>query len=119
MSLSLKEWHRRYQQQARWTQSLRDYAYQRARINGNSQVLEVGCGTGIILNELVHRPVHAPFGLDIDQKSVVFLHENVPQASGFVGDALRIPCKHKTFDTCICHFCSGCMTPSSHFRNVE
>lgn len=104
MSLSLQEWHYRYQQQARWTQSLRNYAYQRARINANSKVLDVGCGTGIVLKELVHRPVHSLFGLDIDQKSIAFLHEYVHQVSGFVGDALKIPCKYKTFDACICHF---------------
>jgi SAM-dependent methyltransferase len=104
MSLSLQEWHHRYQQQARWTHSLRDYAYRRASINTNSKVLEVGCGTGIILDELVHQPVQAVFGMDIDRNSVVYLQENFPQVPGIVGDALNIPCKNNTFDACICHF---------------
>lgn len=83
---------------------MREYAYQHAGINAKSNVLDVGCGTGIVVDELVHRPVRSIIGLDININSIVFVNEWIPNATGIVGDALRIPFRNHVFDACICHF---------------
>jgi SAM-dependent methyltransferase len=101
--LTKLEWHARFTQQARWTQDLRRYLFQRAGIENARRVLEVGCGTGAILSELLYQiPFQA--GLDIDRTYLDLAIRNSPEAKLTQGDAYLLPYPRDFFDFTFCHF---------------
>lgn len=104
MSLRLSAWHARYIQQARWTQQLRNYLYPRAGLPSARRLLEVGCGTGAVLPDLVGRSKADIYGLDLDPARLEIAAQGVPGANLVCGDALRLPFSGKTFDLVFCHF---------------
>jgi SAM-dependent methyltransferase len=104
MTLSIRKWHERYQQQARWTKSLRDYVYNRIGFFQTRRILDVGCGTGVILNELIQISTCSTFGVDIDPVSIRFAHSTSPNSFLSIGDALLLPFRSDSFDISQCHF---------------
>jgi SAM-dependent methyltransferase len=95
-------WHARYQQQATWTASLREYLYEKAGLASAREVLEVGCGTGAILSGM--NCLTAPHGLDISQTALAQARINAPGAQLTCGDAHQLPYPDETFDLTCCHF---------------
>jgi len=94
-------WHTRYTQQATWTRELRNYLFQQAGLKTAGRVLEVGCGTGAILNEIQTQSLH---GLDIQPASLMEARVNTPSASLTCGNALFLPYPNDVFDIAICHY---------------
>ena len=115
-------WHARYTQQANWTRDLRNYLFDQVGLETAGCVLEVGCGTGAILNEIkttsltctavshrrargtnggVRRKCH---GLDIQPASLMEARVHAPAASLTCGDALSLPYQNEVFDITFCHF---------------
>lgn len=95
-------WHTRYTQQAKWTRDLRAYLFEKAGLAHARRVLEVGCGTGAVLQEL-NTPA-SMYGLDIDLSSLAECEVNAPKAKLVQGNALSIPYSNQTFDIVYCHF---------------
>jgi ubiquinone/menaquinone biosynthesis C-methylase UbiE len=104
MTLSLQQWHNRYQQQARWTINLRRYLFDRAGIRLSNRVLDVGCGTGVLLEEINQISKCSIFGVDIDNNSILMAHDLVPNAITIVGDGANLPYRSGSFDLVYCHF---------------
>ena len=104
MTLSLQQWHQRYQQQARWTQDLRQYIYDRVDIRSAHRILDVGCGTGVILAELSAILSNHLNGLDIKHEPLLMVKEMLPGLQGVQGDALYLPYQSASLDICLCHF---------------
>lgn len=102
--------HKRYLQQAAWTRDLRTYLFQKAGLAGAVRVLEVGCGTGAILRDLVPSECNAehaqPFlyGLDIAAVALAQCRMHSPSARLARGDALALPYAEASFDITFCHF---------------
>lgn len=96
------DWHARYLQQARWTRDLRAYLFERAGLAGARRVLEVGCGTGAILQTL-ETPA-AIHGLDLNRDTLAHCRRNTPHACLAQGDALSLPYAGATLDITYCHF---------------
>jgi ubiquinone/menaquinone biosynthesis C-methylase UbiE len=96
------EWHARYLQQAQWTRDLRRYLFEKAGLAGARRVLEVGCGTGAIL-ETLESPagIH---GLDIDRAALARCRLSAPHARLACGDALSLPYAVGAFDIVYCHY---------------
>ncbi len=104
------DWHKRFLQQAAWTRELRRYLFEEAGFAGARRVLEVGCGSGAVLMDLlpgragggsVTTTVH---GLDIDRTRLVEARQHVPEAVLTCGDALRLPYPGGTFEISFCHY---------------
>jgi len=95
-------WHSRYLQQAAWTHDLRTYIFKQAGVINARRVLEVGCGTGAILQE-VHTSASL-HGLDVDPDSLSQCKVHVPAASLVHGDGHDLPYPDKSFDIAYCHF---------------
>ena len=104
MTLSIHQWHQRYQQQARWTQNLRKYVYERVDIRTAKRILDVGCGTGVLLGELRRISSGSLFGLDIDFNSISIVQQSILKSILTHGDALRLPFHSGSFDVSLCHF---------------
>jgi len=103
MTLTSQEWHQRFTQQAQWTKDLRAYLYQRIEIAKAHSVLEVGCGTGAIVNDLpIQIPVRA--GVDIDRIYIKLAIRNNPGIIFTQGDGDSLPYMDACFDVVFCHF---------------
>ncbi len=95
-------WHRRYLQQAAWTQELRAYLFAQTGLAQARRALEVGCGTGAILAGLsTNASLH---GLDLDPAALLECRIHAPTAFLTRGHALSLPYPDQTFDITYCHF---------------
>lgn len=104
--LSLDDWHERYSQQAGWTAGLRLYIFNQLQIDSKSRWLEVGCGTGAVLQ---HLPVSSHqdagvCGLDIALPALRFCRRALPESLLVCGDAHKLPFASASFDVIVCHF---------------
>jgi ubiquinone/menaquinone biosynthesis C-methylase UbiE len=102
--MALYNWHNRYQQQARWTSQLRHYLYSKVQVNQANRVLEVGCGTGVILSDPPLKIIQAKFGLDINENHLRQAKQVIPDSLLCAGDGLMLPFPASCFGITICHF---------------
>lgn len=97
--------HQRYQQQAGWTAALRSYLTAQITLPEQPLLLEVGCGTGVILSEL-----HADFsgsqciGIDHDNDVLRYGREIQSFNDYTQADAENLPFPANCFDLIFCHF---------------
>jgi SAM-dependent methyltransferase len=96
--------HRRYEQQAAWTAPGRRHLLAAAGLPSAQRVLEVGCGTGAVLNELNPPPATQVVGLDIDPAALQLARQHAPAARLLAGDAHKLPFAPASFDIAFCHF---------------
>jgi ubiquinone/menaquinone biosynthesis C-methylase UbiE len=108
---TLSEWHAQFQRQARWTQATRNQLYRRANLLRAERVLDVGCGTGVLTEELARRTRGEVTGLDLDPSRVAFaraLGRHERAQGGEVryqeGNALDLPYPEDHFEVVLCHF---------------
>jgi ubiquinone/menaquinone biosynthesis C-methylase UbiE len=97
-------WHNRFLQQATWTQDLRYYLYHRAGLDNARRILEVGCGTGVILAEMTQRAHAKVVGLDLDPERLKLSAQHAPEARLIQADGQRLPFEDSSFDMAVCHF---------------
>lgn len=104
------DWHKRYLRQASWTRELRAYLLQHAGLSRARRVLEVGCGTGAVLQELLPRgdaedgQAIAVHGLDISLDALSESRAYAPRAHLARADAHSLPYPSRTFEITFCHF---------------
>jgi SAM-dependent methyltransferase len=104
MTLTLEEWHRRFCQQARWTEALRAHFFRPTGLHPR-RILEVGCGTGAVTSALAREvPAASITGVDIDLPRLQFAHRQDSQSVYFAGDGMRLPFASRSFDLVCCHF---------------
>ncbi len=96
-------WHERYLHQASWTRNLRSYLFARCGLSGAQRVLEAGCGTGAVLQDLPKdgTQVH---GLDLSASSLRICRQNVPAAELTRGDVRALPFSDGSFQITFCHY---------------
>jgi ubiquinone/menaquinone biosynthesis C-methylase UbiE len=101
-ALTLEEWAAHFRRQAEWTRSGREYLYRRANLLRAGRVLDVGCGTGWITEDIASRTRGQVVGLDINP-SLLRLH-SAGKADYVLGDAAHLPFDSASFDIVLCHF---------------
>jgi len=104
MPLPLELAHRRYEQQADWTEPMRRHLLRQAGLPNARRVLEIGCGTGAVLRSIVRAPRTSLFGLDIDREALQLARRQAPGSWLAAGDAHQLPYKEQAFDICFFHF---------------
>jgi len=96
-------WHARFTQQARWTEDIRRYLFERIGLTTGQRLLEVGCGTGAVLSSLAGA-VCWMHGLDINQDFLHQAQQNTFSTYLVQGDAHHLPYASDSFDIANCHF---------------
>lgn len=118
LPFSTADWRRRFQQQANWTRNLRQYLLPRAGLKTGYNILEVGCGPGVILDEIGQQILEhnrqgdrsetfisqSLFGLDIRLDYLQYYAAVNPAALLGQGDAHNLPYMDNAFDLVICHY---------------
>ena len=102
--MNLADWHRRYLQQAGWTRDVRRHLFAKAGLKPDARVLEVGCGTGAILNKLASETQYHLTGLDIDYPSLCFTRGTCPDSDLTRADGHLLPFATACFDAVYCHY---------------
>jgi SAM-dependent methyltransferase len=97
-------WHAWFTQQADWTQPTRRWLYREAQLAQVKNVLEVGCGTGVIAEELARATSAHVVGLDIDPAMLTFTTQQESRVSYVQGDAHALPFPDASFDAVVCHY---------------
>ena len=67
MTVTGIDWKNRFIQQAEWTKDLRAYLYERVGLDLASRILDLGCGTGALVDELLAESKATLHGLDISR----------------------------------------------------
>lgn len=96
------EWHQRFKIQSEWTKPVQSYLLQPIPNLNQLRALEIGCGTGAILQRLQSR-FHTLVGLDInfDYLDYAGSHLNNPLVCG---DGYALPFSDESFGLACCHF---------------
>jgi ubiquinone/menaquinone biosynthesis C-methylase UbiE len=96
-------WHARFKQQAGWTKNLRNHLSTRFSLPANPKILDVGCGTGVLLPEQ-EALSESVFGLDKDMDALIFAHRSGITAHLVCADAVEMPLPDHYFDLTFCHY---------------
>jgi ubiquinone/menaquinone biosynthesis C-methylase UbiE len=89
-------------------------------IEPNSQVLELGCGTGSNLYNL--RAIGETFrftGIDINHEEIELAKQNFPDAEFMIGDATNVQLPDQSFDLVFCRDVIHHIHPSEQFRLIQ
>ena len=101
---TVSQWHDQFARQARWTSATRSQLYRRANLLRSQRVLDAGCGTGVITEELARRTQGEVIGLDIDPAMLASARRQGSLARYELGDVLDLPYPDDHFDVATCHF---------------
>jgi len=102
--LSLNQWHQRYLQQAQWTKEIREVLFTRAEPQIGNRVLEVGSGTGALLQLLAETHPYELTGVDIQRPALTFARK-INQSFNLVqADGHTLPFANDTFAISFCHY---------------
>jgi SAM-dependent methyltransferase len=104
MSLPLEHAHRRFMQQAGWTEPTRRHLLRRAGLPNARRVLEIGCGTGAVLRSIYLPPAASLFGIDLDLPALNLAHHQAPKSILAGANAHQLPFGPATFDIVFFHF---------------
>lgn len=104
MTLTTPQWHQRFLQQAQWTRDLRIYVYRELDQFATKSVLDVGCGTGALLDEFYALNRAKVHGLDVNLDFLSFGRQINPKPKLTCGDAHAMPYASNSFDVLICHY---------------
>ena len=104
MLKTVEEWHQRYAHQTQWTKGIANHIFNQLHLPPSSSVLEVGCGTGASIHELLLPHYRRCFGIDINPKYLFYAKHILPEARLSQADAHHLPFADHSFDLCLCHF---------------
>lgn len=98
------DWHKRYTQQARWTEELRQYIINQVWNHTTRIILEVGCGSGAILSTLKTRNNIINIGIDLDFSIIQIARHQTSKSKLLQADGYDLPFASKSIDSCFCHY---------------
>jgi ubiquinone/menaquinone biosynthesis C-methylase UbiE len=104
VNFSISEWHRQFVRQARWTRDWRIRLYRQAGLWQAQNILDVGCGTGFVTEEIAQHTKGKVIGLDMDLSMIEWAERKESRIEWTIGDACQLPFSEAKFDLVICNF---------------
>ncbi len=104
VSLSVEQWHQQFLRQADWTRGIRSHLYRQAGLWRAEAVLDVGCGTGAVTQEVAERTRGRVAGLDLDPAMIGFAAQSAGEIDWVIGDAHWLPFGTDSYDVVLCSF---------------
>ena len=98
--------HQRYLLQANWSRSFREYLYRKLTVKRPARILEVGCGTGAVLDRVRNEykgDIGLLCGIDLDRDIEKFADTKMTDQL-LEGSAEKLPFSNGSFDFVFCHF---------------
>jgi len=102
--LTFADWERQLERQFRWTKGIREHVYRQVGMAHFRDVLEVGCGTGLVTQELAGKIRGRAVGLDRNPKMVESARRRISAENIKEGEATSLPFEDKSFDAVFCHY---------------
>ena len=106
MKFLQEELHKRYSLQAKWTRPFRNYLFTQLPVTDNISILEVGCGTGAVMEDiqlLFSGMIKLISGVDNYRDSLVFASSK-NNFSYIQSDGNLLPFIDSSFDLTYCHY---------------
>jgi ubiquinone/menaquinone biosynthesis C-methylase UbiE len=104
MTLSLQDWHNRFMIQAQWTKKLRLYFFNLLKSTPAERILDIGCGTGALLQDLQKISPGKIMGADIQPDSLSIAHQLSPDSFLTGADVHHLPYPDNSFDIVLNHY---------------
>ncbi len=104
MKENIDFWHQRFEQQAKWTENIRSYIIRNINIEPGCKILEVGSGTGAVLNHFSNDLNPEKYGIDLDWNNLQYNAKSEPVNRLILGNGLRLPIRANVFDITYCHY---------------
>jgi len=101
--LKISDWHKRFQFQSSWTRDLRNFIFSKVNARPGQSLLDVGAGTGALLDEYVDRGLEVT-GLDLDLENCRFAKTHHSKSAILNSDAHHMPFKANQFDFSVTHY---------------
>lgn len=102
--LNFADWERQLERQFRWTKGIREHVYRQVGMAHFKDVLEVGCGTGLVTQELAGKVRGRAVGLDRNPRMVEAARRRITAENIKEGEATSLPFEDKSFDAVFCHY---------------
>jgi ubiquinone/menaquinone biosynthesis C-methylase UbiE len=104
MTLSLQDWHQRFTIQAHWTKALRLYFFDLLKTHSSDKILDIGCGTGVLLPDLQVLSPAAIYGADLSLAHLQIARNQCPDCYLSGADVYQLPFPDNTFEIVLSHF---------------
>ena len=102
--MSISFWHKRFTQQAGWTESARTFIFQNINQCPGLSVLEIGSGTGAVLNQFANDNNPVKYGIDLNRDYLKFNAGITKNNRLIQADGLDLPFNNNSFDITYCHY---------------
>jgi ubiquinone/menaquinone biosynthesis C-methylase UbiE len=97
----LDDWSRKLKQQAKDSEEYRHKLYKKVNMQSKKNILDVGCGTGVITGDIASLTKGTVIGIDIDDEKLNLAKQLLTEIKNvklFKADALELPFNDCTFD---------------------
>lgn len=98
------EWHERFLQQSEWSRTLRSYILKKINLPTSAKVVEIGCGTGAIVDNMQINFSRHITCLDLNIDFLQFFRLQSIDANLVAADGYCTPFPMEYFDLVYCHF---------------
>jgi SAM-dependent methyltransferase len=99
-----EKYHEHYRLQAQWLSPARHYLYRRAELSRRQRILDLGCGSGVIGEEIRQITGRTVLGADRDPGILEFARERYPRNRFLAADERGVLASGQRFDLVVLSF---------------